>query len=80
MLILVVGLFALVTSAPAQTGLRGGEELFRSACAGCHGADGTGLPQVQLGFDTPMPDFTDCSFASREPDADWFDGGLFDGW
>jgi len=24
-----------------------------------------------VGFATPLPDFTDCSFASREPDADW---------
>ena len=24
-----------------------------------------------VGFDTPLPDFTDCQFASREPDPDW---------
>jgi mono/diheme cytochrome c family protein len=45
--------------------------LYERACAACHGADGTGTPQSQLGFDTSVPDFTDCSFASREPDADW---------
>jgi hypothetical protein len=32
-----------------------------------------------LGFDTPVPDFSDCSFATVEPDADWIavahDGG-----
>jgi mono/diheme cytochrome c family protein len=49
-----------------------GERLYQAACAACHGADGTGLPPIQLGFETPVPDFTDCSFASREPDADWF--------
>lgn len=49
-----------------------GQQLYQSACAGCHGPDGTGLSRLQLGFDTPMPDFTDCSFATREPDADWF--------
>jgi hypothetical protein len=24
-----------------------------------------------VGFETPLPDFSDCSFASREPDGDW---------
>jgi len=32
-----------------------------------------------VGFETPLPDFTDCSFGTREPDADWaaviHDGG-----
>ncbi len=41
------------------------------ACAACHGADGKGSPQVLLGFETAPPDFTDCNFATREPDADW---------
>ncbi|HEX7091534.1 MAG TPA: c-type cytochrome [Longimicrobiales bacterium] len=49
----------------------GGEALYRAACAACHGADGTGTTQALVGFDVPLPDFTDCSFASREPDADW---------
>lgn len=48
-----------------------GRELYMQACAACHGADGTGAPPSQRGFETPMPDFTDCNFASREPDADW---------
>ena len=34
---------------------------------------------AQLGFDVEVPDFTDCDFAAREPDADWYavihDGG-----
>ena len=30
------------------------------------------MPQSTVGFDVPLPDFTDCSFASREPAADWF--------
>jgi hypothetical protein len=50
-----------------------------SACAACHGTDGRGTPQSTVGFDTPIPDFTDCSFATPEPDADWLavmhDGG-----
>ena len=58
---------------------RTGEELFRFACAACHGADGTGAPQSQVGFDDPLPDFTECSFNTPEAAADWFavahDGG-----
>lgn len=48
-----------------------GEEIYRSACAACHGIDGRGVAAHQVGFDTPLPDFTDCSFSSREPDSDW---------
>lgn len=29
------------------------------------------MPQTTVGFDTPLPDFTDCSFATPEADADW---------
>src|SRR5687767_6294426 len=50
---------------------RTGEELFHFACAACHGADGTGAPRSQLGFDDPIPDFTDCSFNTPEAAADW---------
>jgi hypothetical protein len=46
-------------------------ELYRTACAACHGADGRGASADLVGFDLPLPDFTDCSFATREPDADW---------
>ena len=55
------------------------EQLYASACAACHGADGRGAPLSSVAFDVPLPDFSDCSFASREPDADWaavvHDGG-----
>jgi hypothetical protein len=75
-------LSALVAgSADAQTAKleRSGEELYRFACAACHAADGTGAPQSQVGFDDPLPDFTDCSFNTPEAAADWFavahDGG-----
>ena len=47
-------------------------QLYETACASCHGSDGRGLSATQIGFDVPLPDFTDCSFATREPDADWF--------
>lgn len=57
-----------------------GDELFQAACANCHGSDGTGEPSLPLVLpDLPVPDFTECGFASREPDGDWIavahDGG-----
>jgi mono/diheme cytochrome c family protein len=66
-------LFAPVDAAPelAGSGAARGREIYISACAACHGADGAGAPASQLGFDVALPDFTDCSFATREPDADW---------
>lgn len=61
--------------APARTGAG----LYKDACSACHGDDGKGQEQSRLGFDLAVPDFTDCSFATREPDADWLavahDGG-----
>jgi hypothetical protein len=47
------------------------EDIYRSACAGCHAIDGRGNPAAVIGFDTELPDFTDCSFASPEAAADW---------
>jgi hypothetical protein len=75
--------FVLLGAAPAGaqaiTTLDSGESVYRAACAACHGPDGRGAPQLAVGFDVPLPDFTDCSFNSREPAADWFaighDGG-----
>lgn len=48
------------------------KELYDDACAACHGADGNGRSQEELGFDIPVPEFSDCEFASREPDPDWY--------
>lgn len=50
---------------------RTGEELYRAACSSCHGVDGKGQPRSRVGFELPLPDFTDCRFAAREPDSDW---------
>ncbi len=46
--------------------------LYERACATCHGTDGRGRNVADRGFDLELPDFTDCEFASREPDPDWF--------
>lgn len=50
---------------------RSGQEIYQAACAACHGDGGQGAPVEQVGFEVPLPDFTDCRFASREPSADW---------
>ncbi len=48
-----------------------GDVLYRASCANCHGADGRGADPALLAFEEEVPDFTDCDFAAREPDADW---------
>lgn len=48
-----------------------GAELYRVACASCHGAGGKGAPSGMTDIEVPVPDFTDCAFASREADVDW---------
>jgi len=44
-----------------------GSDLYREACANCHGMQGSGAILASLELPVPVPDFTDCSFASREP-------------
>ena len=53
--------------APQKTGA----ELYQSACAACHGPDGKGAPPSAVGFETRLPDLSDCRFATSEPDLDW---------
>ncbi len=65
---------AALTALPAASAAgetASGRALYQAACASCHGNDGRGVERSVVGFDTPLPDFTDCSFASREPDGDW---------
>jgi mono/diheme cytochrome c family protein len=60
--------------APGSSGARpyrSGERLYREACASCHGLEGQGVPRPTVGFDVATPDFTSCTFVTREPDADW---------
>ena len=63
--------FAFVCTASVSGQEMTGEELYLAGCASCHGADGTGADRQKVAFDVPLPDFSDCSFASREPDLDW---------
>jgi hypothetical protein len=54
-----------------------GDDIFRAACATCHGVDGKGARPNVVGFDLPLPnghdfpDFNDCPTNTVEPLADW---------
>jgi len=63
---------AQTAAAPAETD-RSGEQIFKAACASCHGPDGKGQPPAVLGFEPPatFPNFTDCAVSSPEPDYIW---------
>ena len=67
----ILPVVALLVPAVEVSAQQTGGQLYTAACAACHGDGGTGVPASTLGFDTPVPDFSDCSFASREPDGDW---------
>lgn len=60
----------LLAQAVDRTGMNG-EQLFKAACAACHGADGKGQPREVRGFETDPPDFTDCRLTTPEADLDW---------
>jgi mono/diheme cytochrome c family protein len=47
-----------------------GKELYEAACASCHGLDGRGAPEGTA-IGVPLPDFTDCSFVTREGTGNW---------
>jgi mono/diheme cytochrome c family protein len=59
------------TAASRRVPPKTGEDLYRSACVSCHGPDGRGAPIGAVGFDTPLPDFSNCELVSPEPDRDW---------
>jgi hypothetical protein len=56
------------STAPAP---RSGRAIYEAACAACHGSDGRGGAAALSAYPLAPPDFTDCNFATREPDADW---------
>lgn len=67
---IAAGAVARPQAGAAQSTPRSGAETYQTVCATCHGADGRGEPGTKL-FSLEMPDFSDCSFANREADADW---------
>src|SRR4029077_15211561 len=71
-LAIVALVFAGAVSVRAQAPVRSGAEVFRAACITCHGPDGRGTPKSHVGFDVPLPDFTDCQATTPEVENDWF--------
>jgi hypothetical protein len=65
-------LAASVVLGAAEAGARerSGRDVYQAACAACHATDGRGVTAAAADY-LPRPDFTDCNFATREPDADW---------
>ncbi len=70
LLVASTGMATLVSPLHAQE-MQAGSALYEVGCASCHGSDGRGAPPDRIAFQDPLPDFSDCSFSSREPDADW---------
>jgi hypothetical protein len=68
---------AIVAALPAaaaetRTMPPNGRAIYEQNCAACHGLDGRGMrTPAQVGFDLPMPNFSDCEFGPREASADW---------
>jgi mono/diheme cytochrome c family protein len=68
---LVLGAAACLVAGVTVAQTRDGVTVFAAACAACHGSDGRGRSETEVGFELPLPDFSDCDFAVREPDSDW---------
>lgn len=71
----VLAVVLVVTPRPGRSQLAAnadGRTIYTAACAACHAPTGKGQPVEQVGFYYPLPDFTDCSYASREAGQDWF--------
>jgi hypothetical protein len=68
---LVATLVALVparVAAQGTTPARTGRQIYETVCVTCHGPEGRGGVNLELEKVVPLPDFTDCAFAAREPD------------
>src|SRR5687767_9459647 len=60
----------LLLNGSATQGQQSAGQLYQASCAACHGADGKGPPAGRK-LKVAVPDFTECSFSTREPDPDW---------
>ena len=68
----VVLFAALLLTTPVLAAEKSNKQLYNEACAACHGSDGKGRAYEDVALDVLPPDFTDCEFAEREPDPDWY--------
>lgn len=50
---------------------RNGRAVYEANCAACHGTDGRGETAREALLPVHPPDFTDCKFATPEPNRDW---------
>lgn len=77
-LLLAAASTTMVAAQQAATS-RTGQQVYEASCIACHGPDGKGGVNLELEKIIALPDFSDCSFANREPDSDWLavahDGG-----
>jgi hypothetical protein len=71
-------LFVVVLASPAPAvaqqaaaAPRTAPQVYQTVCATCHGPDGKGGVNLELEKIIALPDFSDCTFANREPDSDW---------
>jgi mono/diheme cytochrome c family protein len=69
--VLLITACAVAHASAAAAQPRSGREVYESACATCHAGDGRGVTPAAMDYPLPRPDFTDCNFATREPDTDW---------
>lgn len=65
---LLAWILAVPSVGIAQDAPRTGREVYESTCIACHGPDGRAGVNLELEQIAKPPDFTDCAFASREPD------------
>ena len=63
----------VIVGQSSRDGLETGEQIYKSACITCHGAEGTGAPVSHTVFERPstFPDFTSCDQTTPEPDVAW---------
>ena len=67
MLALASGVQAGQDAQPTRTA----PKAYQTVCITCHGPEGKGGVNLELEKIIKLPDFSDCSFANREPDNDW---------
>jgi mono/diheme cytochrome c family protein len=68
-----VTLWSSPASSSERAALRNGQDIYRAACAGCHGGNGAGVEKSLIGFEPPetFPDFTRCDQTTPELDVAW---------